>query len=484
MRDDDLPLLEALVSDEAVRTYLRGVAESGGSAHIRLTKTPANGAPHLLDVRVPGSPAPLRLRAVPLGPPSALGWPLQLSLHHASGPPAGLPEIPDLAPLAPRSVRPSKSPPIEIEPPEAPNVAVADDFDWIERGTSHYSSPPRSIPPAQGIDLGPSIASVVRQLVDTTDPERFAQLAPTIASRVVELAEEKQAASALRLCSTLEVIAGEAQARTPAAKSMLELFRDPRVLAPFAMQALDGDGSAERLVVRAGKRGARAMYQARLQRGAPEARTRFIATLRAIGPPALPMFTTAFEHLEPRLSVPGAVAVGEDLLRALPDASDDALGQLVAQYMGSQHVPLARAATEAIARVWPAQARACLTEQLAHPAPEVAIAAMKHLAPLGIGTREVERLRDIVTGAYPVANVVRLTAIETVGLASLDARAVARMLLLDTLARTTPELEDVVVTLCRALLLVGGDTTPIAERWQASTGTLRTRLEELLRQRR
>jgi hypothetical protein len=174
-----------------------------------------------------------------------------------------------------------------------------------------------------------------------------------------------------------------------------------------------------------------------------------------------------------------------DLLRSVPSAPDDAVGQLIARYLRSEHAALAAAAADALPRVWREKARPSLVDQIARPEAEVAIAAMKQLRSLGgILAPEVERLRVLVADTGAVDPAVRLSAIETLGCASGDARSAAQAILTDALARTvgpSPDIDELLVKLSWALLSVGGPPAPVAARWRASSGPLRDRLEELLR---
>jgi len=102
-----------------------------------------------------------------------------------------------------------------------------------------------------------------------------------------------------------------------------------------------------------GKRGAHFLYQARLKRGAAAQRERFVTLLQSMGNPAVPVVVKALDFLQVRLAVAGAVEIAEDVLRAVPHASDDALAGLVELYARSEIPQLADAARAALARVAP-----------------------------------------------------------------------------------------------------------------------------------
>ena len=75
---DLLPVLTSdLVDDEAL-DFLWGVALAGGTARVPLIAPPIDATDHALEVYAPGSPQPLLLIALPLGPPNDEGYPLRL----------------------------------------------------------------------------------------------------------------------------------------------------------------------------------------------------------------------------------------------------------------------------------------------------------------------------------------------------------------------------------------------------------------------
>jgi len=379
----------------------------------------------------------------------------------------------------------------DIGPPSQsiPPRSIPPSADGIVLGSGHSVAP--SAPP-ESVDPSRQIAPFLQKLAQTTDPDKFAAVVSGLEPKIRNLFETGQVATAWRLCSTLEVIAGDAPgllSRAEHAKRALEVFRDPAILAPLAERALDGvvdrDGTAARVVVRAGKRGAHALYQARLKHAVFEARERFVALMQSIGAAALPIFTTALERLETRLNVSGAAWVAEDLLRAIPEVPDEALGAIVARYMKSPAASIALHATNAIARVWKERSRPLLRNQLHHKEDDVVVAALKRLRALGGVDRELlEQLRPIVSGALATRPPVRLAVTEALVDVTPEARATAAALLGDALRTTvgtTPDVEDAVVMISSTLLAIGGDGALVAARWKQSTMWLRTRLEAVLR---
>jgi serine/threonine protein kinase len=77
-------VLVADLADAASRDFLAGLALAGGKAYLPLISAPGSASTHLLEVYTPDSAEPLVLFADPLGPPSAVGFPLQLRMYDPS----------------------------------------------------------------------------------------------------------------------------------------------------------------------------------------------------------------------------------------------------------------------------------------------------------------------------------------------------------------------------------------------------------------
>ncbi len=352
---------------------------------------------------------------------------------------------------------------------------------------SHVSMTPSMSPEAS--ETARNVAAFVKRLVDTHDPAAFAALVGPIEPKVRALFEAEHTGPTWRVCSALEMIAREKSPRAEHALRLLEVFSDRQLLAPLAEKALDflsdKDGSARKLVVRAGNRGAHALYSARLKHSVFEARERFVAMLIEIGQAGLPTIRAGLERLEPKLGVPGALGMAEDLLRAAPEVLDDELGQIVARYVRSNVNSLAHLATLALPKVWGARARPLLVGQVHHKNDDVAVAAIKRLRTLGGIDRELlEQLRPLVMGAPGARPPVRLAATEALESTTPEAMPEARQLLAEALAAaqgSTPDVEDAIVMLANTLVSVGGDVTLVASRWRQSHTWLRTRLEAVLK---
>jgi serine/threonine-protein kinase len=75
------PVLVSDLADSNARDYLAGVALAGGSIYLPLIAPPATASTHVLEVYTPGATEPLTLFALPLGAPTAQGFPLQLRVY-------------------------------------------------------------------------------------------------------------------------------------------------------------------------------------------------------------------------------------------------------------------------------------------------------------------------------------------------------------------------------------------------------------------
>ena len=216
-----------------------------------------------------------------------------------------------------------------------------------------------------------------------------------------------------------------------------------------------------------------------------EARERFVAMLCDIGAVALPTIKAGLERLEPKLGVPGALTMAEDLLRAVPEVPDEELAHVIVRYVKSNVNSLALVATQALPKAWGVRARPLLLQQIHHKNEDVAIEAIKRLRKYGgVDVELLEQLRPIITGSAGSRPNVRHAAVEACEDATADAMQRTRTLLvqaMDTLNGTTPDVEDMVVLVSNVIVAVEGDPTAIALRCRQSTPHLRARLEAVLK---
>jgi serine/threonine-protein kinase len=463
--------IRALAEDMAVFTaggYYE--VEAPTSTRSRLSSKPTGDeAPEWLE-RGTGYLASM----TPSAPPASSRVPIAraMSSHPPGSAAGGLPRTPSSSSIAIPSIGPT--------PGGAPLPSIVPG--------SHVSLTPSMAPDAS--EAARDVAGFVRRLVDTEDAAAFRVLVAPMDAKIRELFAQGHVGPAWRLCSALDMIARERSERAAHARVVLAVFSDRTILAALAEKALDfledKDGSARKLVVRAGNVGAHVLYSARVRHSVFEARERFVAILGEIGRLALPTFRAALERLEGKLTVAGAVSIAEDLLRALPDTLDEELGATVARYTKSDVNSLAHLSTLGLPKVWGARARPILVGLLHHRSDDVAIAAIKRLRTLatGVDVDLVEHLRPLILGAAGARPAVRLAAVEALEGAKHraldDARALAGAALLATQG-TGPEIEDLVVVLANTVVTLGGDVSIVAARWRQSHPWLRTRLEAALK---
>lgn len=352
-------------------------------------------------------------------------------------------------------------------------------------GSSSMEPPPQS----DKADEAKAMATFLRQLMETTDEAKFAAAVPKIDAKIRPLMADAQSGTLWRLRCALDMIAAEPSKRAPHAKQLLAALSDTTLLGPLAEKALTGfedrEGTASKMVARAGGRGAYALYAARLKHATFEPRERFVTILQDMGAHSLTMITAALERLESRLSHTGATALAEDLLKALPSVQDEPAAKIVSRFARSDASALALVATTALPKVAGAAARAVLLGLFDHTDDAVAIAAIKGLRSLEmIDMQAVRTLEPLVLGELSSRMPPRIAAVEALAKARPEAAVAARSLLTRVLQQTTaatPDAEDLVVVASTALIAVGGDAGLVAERWRKSTVWLKTRLEAVLR---
>jgi hypothetical protein len=278
--------------------------------------------------------------------------------------------------------------------------------------------------------------------------------------------------------------------RSGAATKLLELFANATLLGAIAAKALDGtedrENAARKLVARAGGAGAYALYSARLRHGVFEARERFVAILHELGTAASPVIVAGLEKLDEKIEVAGALGVAEDLLKAMPNVADARAAALLARYADRPQASLAVLATSKLARVAREDARPQLVRLASNKDDRIAIAAIGGIRELGLlGADMVQELETIVLGAKDPKTSIRIAAVQALTKTTAAGKPPARALLAKMLATQqggSHETEDLVVVVASTFLEIGGDGELVAERWKASAGFLKTRLEELIRQ--
>jgi serine/threonine protein kinase len=164
-------------------------------------------------------------------------------------------------------------------------------------------------------------------------------------------------------------------------KSMIDKQR----LVPIARAVITGPPhqreAAAQLLVLAGSAGAHALYTAREGLADPSARVQWVTMFRATGPAGWALLSTVLPRVEVHSEMD--IAFVEDLLRAMPDRQDHALGDAVAKFLA--HPRLRPAALAAIAPLWGERARKPLMDALEfaeEPARVVAITELRRIRAL------------------------------------------------------------------------------------------------------
>jgi len=374
-------------------------------------------------------------------------------------------------------------------PPSSRTEAAQSLANGIMTG-SHISMVPTSN--AEADDVAAKVDRFVRQIVTIRDSEKFGEAVGTLGPKIKMLVEQGHFVPAWRICAMLEEIASEPHgfaSRAEHAHRALAVFKERDGVKHAAEKALDlledRDGAARKLVAHGGNHGAHALYSARIKQTSFESRERFVTTLQEIGAAALPTISAGLAKLETRLSVPGALWLAEDLLKAVPPTNDDELAQLLVRYARTEVPSLAMLGADALARVAGIRARGVLVAQIHHKDNDTAIAAIKRLRKLGGIDRDViSHLRTILVATSGGRPSVRQAAIESLGDTTKEAAREAQALLLeiiDAAQGTTPDVEEIVVAAASSLVAIGGDVTIVAARWKTSVGFMRTRLEAILR---
>lgn len=370
---------------------------------------------------------------------------------------------------------------------QAPRVAALPE--WLERGTARYQVA-TELPP-QSTDVGRAVAPLLKQLADTTDPAQFGALVPSVENKLRAAMETGYAEAAWRIRSTLDAIASEPRTaagagRGPWAEQLLRVMSDPKVLGPSADRALaePTTSDAARIVVAGGAGGAYALYSSRLKNTDPKARERFVSLLREIGPAATPMLRAGLERLEGKLAMPGAIAIVEDLLRALPRAPDDASGELAARFARVADPGVAAGATATLAHLWGQRARPLLVALLAYPHEAVIVAALDGLKELAAIDEDVLRkLAPVIAGRVTPSVAARVAALDALAHPTLEAADAAREFLATGIRKAPPgQVEDaILLALVRSYLALQGSPSVVAELWNRTHGQLRAQVEALLR---
>ncbi len=277
------------------------------------------------------------------------------------------------APVAPAEVPPAPPTTPMITPPEHEESDVE-----IELARAKAISEVREVRPAgEGTHVDRSARAIPldrsagHERPATRDAREHRQaassdLADFLLARAELLDREKHALGELLLRGSADAIAWRAarliarvessRGRDTVAAEVLRLLDSPANLASFAERLLSEDvlpgPYIERVLQRAGRECARALWSARVSRRAPgrERRGRFVSWMLAIGPGARDVLRAALIKLAPHATTTRHADIIEDVLLALPARCDDELLSAVARFARSPARRVAELALAAIAR--------------------------------------------------------------------------------------------------------------------------------------
>ncbi|MBX3232772.1 MAG: serine/threonine protein kinase [Labilithrix sp.] len=282
------------------------------------------------------------------------------------------------------------------------------------------------------------------------------------------------------------------------AQRALHVLREPEVARQHAIKLLDGkidhDEAALTMLREAGPLAARALIDSRRVRPPGlELRARFVATLRAIGPSALPVIIAALEPLAAVASRHDE-AMAEDLLRSLPDGRSDAAGDVTVRFVRLDKPTLGVTALRATTALWGVRARPLLVGVLDSNDDAFRAIAIEELYRLGcIDDVVVERLGRIVLGQQPAGEELKVAAASVFGAATTDARTRATGILVTRLAPEKGLMSSIrsalgprddqrfVVALARALFLLDpAGSRVVLERFAGGRPDVRPHIDAIL----
>ncbi|MBI2892482.1 MAG: protein kinase [Deltaproteobacteria bacterium] len=346
--------------------------------------------------------------------------------------------------------------------------------------------------------------AILRSLDTIFDEARYAREVATLDRAMRVLARRGEAAALWAVVARLERHARGAEpsdsTREGLAARTLRTLQDPALLAPVADALLTG-GMAVRdpargILVSAGAEGARALCAAR-ERGkaADIGRPRFVATLRELGPEAVPVIATVLSGIDP-VRPDAEPTLAEDLLRAMPEVIDEDLGRLVARFLSHRAPSVRRVATLALAALWGPRARQRLATLLDDPDDGVRVAAVAGLRRVGgVDAEVVLRIEKILSGVTPAGDDLCATAAAALFDVVQDAKPGAVEVLVKAMEPRRGGVVSrfvgsgkgqasplVVETIARVLLAIGGKDgrSAVEGRAAGASGALRSRLRALL----
>jgi serine/threonine protein kinase len=263
----------------------------------------------------------------------------------------------------------------------------------------------------------------LRTLDFIQDPDDYGRELGTLEAAMAVLARRAEAGALLAAIGVLARHAkgnGKVGPRENHALRTMKSMIDKQRLLPIANAVLTGPmhqrEPGRQLLVLAGSAGAQALYVAREALQDMSARAQWVQTFRETGPAGWGLLSAVLPRMEVHNDTD--IAFVEDLLRAMPDRQDPALGDAVAKFLA--HPRLRPAALAAIVPLWGERARKPLMDALEFAEEPARIVAVN----------ELRRIRGIDEQAVSVIE--RLLTMK--GSASEELRAAAAAALTDVMA--------------------------------------------------
>ncbi len=347
-----------------------------------------------------------------------------------------------------------------------------------------------------------------RKLAAASDLTRFADEIAAASRALAALAKAGDARTVAGAVAGLTALArgappGDASKEGLAASAVSSLG-DETALAALADALLFGPvvqrEPARAVLTQLGAASARALLAARVRGSGPEPfpRPRFVAALREVGKVALPALGEHLSRMDPEsddANSEAGAALAEDLLRALPDAPDDALGRVVARFLRHLTPAVRRAAATGLPGLLGPRARPSLMHALDDVDEGVRAAAFAGMRMIhGVDEAVVARVDQLLNGGAPASDELRAGAAGSLAEVTESARGAAIEVLARTLRpkprsvlslfKTPDDGEGVLVlaTVARVLLVLGGaqGRKEVEQRAASSRGELKKALSGML----
>lgn len=269
-------------------------------------------------------------------------------------------------------------------------------------------------------------ADVLGPLETIADAETYARELATLEVAMTVLARRAEAPALLAIFDMLARVSrvtGAPTGREPPSLAALKVMLDWQRLVPVARALLSGtasnDVAATQLLVYAGSMGAHALFVARESLTDAEARRRFVRAIRDTGHSGYALLTAVLPRMDVQREADALMV--QDLLHAVPDRQDPALGDTVRRFL--LHPKLRPAALSALARLWGERAHKTLVEALESADDAARLAAMGELRRLAkVNDPALAVLERLVHAKSGASEEIRVAAAQTLGEAVPTAR--------------------------------------------------------------